>query len=330
MSTAITPSVSEDSDFGIRTLKARLAAKLVKVLGEIEPVPKSGRNKEQGYDYVRASDIVAATRKVLARNGVFLKWLPDPELHWREYQSRNNNLQREVTVWYDAVFMDAETGYEESIPWPGVGTDSGDKNLAKAATAAMKSFLATQFQIPDDGADNDRDTGTEEGSRARSASRSERQQPARVENVWPKKITGILQKIEAHQDGSWLFVKGARFWVRKTDVELKLAGITGKLIEFEADMGKGPDGLPCPVLQKLLAAPPTTPQTSTAAAPRSPQAATAAQPGVKAQEPARAAAAPQERAGSVPVTHDMPGDALERELEAPPSQPSAADLFGRH
>jgi hypothetical protein len=327
MATAITPSISEDSDFGIRTLKARLATKLTKILDDIEDAPKTGRNKDQGYDYQSAKDIVSVTRKVFAKHGVFLKWVPDiPGITWREYMSRSNNLQREATIPYTAVFMDAETGYEELIPWPGVGVDGNDKCLAKAATAAMKSFLATQFQIGDAGAENDRGE-SEDGSRARSASRTERQQPARVENVWPKKITGILQKIEAHQDGSWLFVKGARFWVRKTDVELKLAGITGKLIEFEADMGKGPDGLPCPVLQKLLAAPPTAPQTSTAAAPRSPQAATPAQPGVKAQEPARAPAAPPER--TVPVTHDVETP-LERELEAPPSQPSAADLFGRH
>jgi hypothetical protein len=231
-----------------RALKARLATKLTKILDEIEPAPKTGHNKDQGYDYQSAKDIVSVTRKVMAKHGVFLKWVPDPaKLHWCEYQSRSNNVQREATIWYGATFMDAETGYEEIIPWLGVGVDHSDKSLAKAATAAMKTFLATQFQIGDEGTDNDRNE--EDGSRSRGASR-------RNENVWPKKIGGVLQKIEAHQDGSYLFVKGARFWARKTDIELKLAGAVGRFFEFEADMGKGPDGQPIPVVQKLLAVPP--------------------------------------------------------------------------
>jgi len=247
------------------------------------------------------------TRKVMAKYGVFLKWVPDTELHWREYQSRSNNLQREVTVWYDAVFMDSETGYEEIIPWPGVGTDGGDKSLAKAATGAMKSFLATQFQIGDEGADNDRGE-SEDGARTRSAPRADRQQ--RTENVWPKKIGGILQKIEAHQDGSYVFVKGARFWARKTDVELKLAGSTGKLIEFEADMGKGPDGLPCPVIQKLLAVPPTPAQSAPAVAQAPPQAKAEPRgagpgPGNAVRPPERKETVPQaDRPSSVPSTSD--------------------------
>src|SRR6266446_3454808 len=228
MATAdIIPALSDQS---LRALKARLATKLLKILDEVEPAPKTGHNKDQGYDYQSAKDIVSVTRKVMAKHGVMLTWVPDPnQLHWREYQSRSNNLQREVTVWYGATFTDAETGYEEIIPWPGVGVDHSDKSLAKAATAAMKTFLATQFQIGDEGTDNDRTE--EDGSRSRGASRAQRS-----ENVWPKKIGGVLHKIEAHQDGSYLFVKGARFSARKTDIELKLAGAVGRFLEFEADM----------------------------------------------------------------------------------------------
>jgi len=143
----LVPAVSDQS---LRAFKARLATKLTKILDEIEPAPKTGHNKDQGYNYQSAKDIVSVTRRVMARNGVMLTWIPNPAISWREYQSRSNNLQREATIWYAATFTDAETGYEEVIPWPGVGVDGNDKSLAKAATAAMKSFLATQFQIGDE------------------------------------------------------------------------------------------------------------------------------------------------------------------------------------
>src|SRR6266849_2927329 len=156
MATAdIIPALSEQS---LRALKARLATKLLKILDEVEPAPKTGHNKDQGYDYQSAKDIVSVTRKVMAKHGVMLTWVPDP------------NQLREVTVWYGATFTDAETGYEEIIPWPGAGVDAHDKSLAKAATAAMKSFLATQFQIGDESTDNDR---SEEDSRSRGASRAQ-------------------------------------------------------------------------------------------------------------------------------------------------------------
>jgi hypothetical protein len=250
MATAdIIPALSDQS---LRALKARLATKLLKILDEVEPAPKTGHNKDQGYDYQSAKDIVSVTRKVMAKHGVMLTWVPDPnQLHWREYQSRSNNLQREVTVWYGATFTDAETGYEEIIPWPGAGVDAHDKSLAKAATAAMKSFLATQFQIGDENTDNDR---SEEDSRSRGASRAQQRS-----DVWPKKIGGVLHKIESKDDGSYLVVKGVRFWAPwdgapGLQVRSSVAW-TGRFIEFEADMGKGPDG-PCPMITKILAVPP--------------------------------------------------------------------------
>jgi hypothetical protein len=319
-----TPAVGSIlSDEGIRALKARLATKLTKILDDIEDAPKTGRNKDQGYDYQSAKDIVSVTRKVMAKHGVFLKWVPNiPGITWREYLSKSNNLQREATIPYDAVFMDAETGYEEVIPWPGVGVDGNDKSLAKAATAAMKTFLATQFQIGDGSTENDRGE-SEDGTRSRNAPRGQQQ---RTENVWPKKIGGILQKIEAHQDGSYVFVKGARFWARKTDIEMKLAGSAGKLIEFEADMGKGPDGLPCPVIQKLLAVPPTPAQSTPAVAQAPPQAKAEPKgatpgPGNAVRPPERKETVPPaDRPSSVPSTSETQ---LEREL----AQPSNADLF---
>jgi hypothetical protein len=328
----IPAAIWETERASLRTFKARLATKLTKILDDIEDAPKTGRNKDQGYDYQSAKDIVSVTRRVMAKHGVFLKWVPDPQIKWREYMSKSNNLQREATIWYAAVFMDAETGYEEVIPWPGVGVDAQDKSLAKAATAAMKSFLATQFQIGDGSSDNDRGE-SEDGSRSRGASRADRQQPQRVENVWPKKISGMLQKTEAHQDGSYVFVKGARFWARNTDIELKLAGATGKLIEFEADMGKGPDGLLCPTILKLLAVPPST-------APKPPQEGPQAPAGARIATGEVVQGAPDPKSGTqaartILSPHGTPGvasgsapsnEGAKREV---PHQPTREELFPR-
>jgi hypothetical protein len=225
-------------EFSLRTCKARLAQKLDQILSEIEAVPKSGRNKDQGYDYVRASDIVAATRKVFAKHGVFLKWVPRPDVQWREYMSRNNNLQREATIWYDAIFMDAETGYEEAIPWPGVGSDSGDKNLAKAATSALKSFLSTQFQIPDNGADGDHDDAAGDRGQARSQPRGSQQRA--TSSAAPRHDTGKVTLIDPHPPKGIAITLThpdktfAVFWARSTDVQQQLADTLNKTVCFQS------------------------------------------------------------------------------------------------
>lgn len=224
-------------------LRGKLAAKICKVMDEIEPAPKTGRNKDQHYSYVSARDIVSVTRKTMAKNKVRLKWVPSTTIQWREYMSRSQNLQREATVWYAAVFVDAETGYEEIIPWPGVGVDGNDKSLAKAATAAMKSFLATQFQVGDDGTDNDAD---EEAPRQARGARRDQQ-----ESKGPWKFLGVLIEMDVHDRGTALVIKptdrdAVRLWVRSATAELQLAGAKGKTVEVEWQEGERPakDGKP--------------------------------------------------------------------------------------
>ena len=348
-------------------LRGKLAAKICKVMDEIEPAPKTGRNKDQHYSYVSARDIVSVTRKTMAKNRVRLKWVPSTTITWREYMSRSNNLQREATIWYAAVFVDAETGYEETIPWPGVGVDAQDKSLAKAATAAMKSFLATQFQVGDDGTDNDAD---EDAPRQARGARREQ------ENKGPWKFSGVLVEMDVHDRGTALVIKPAdrdavRLWVRSTTAELQLAGAKGKPVEVEWQEGERPakDGKPpekfSEVVRILKVDGKTPPALPTGAKTTTPAPAASAQAkpepgGVAKGTPASAVApgplqaqetvSPAHRPASVPSTtsHFPPSNErakqeenpdaepddeemtpFERELEEPPAavQPTSADLF---
>src|SRR5580704_17231405 len=128
-----------------------LATKLYRIMGDIEAVPKLGHNKDQNYEYVRASEISKAVGKLLAKHRVSLTWEFDTTApwEWRTTKTSSNKDWREVTIWFFAVFEDGDTREKKIIRWPGVGADGGDKAVAKAITAADKSFLTVQFQIPD-------------------------------------------------------------------------------------------------------------------------------------------------------------------------------------
>ncbi len=173
----------------------------------------------------------------------------------------------------------------------------------------MKSFLATQFQIGDESTDNDR---SEEDSRSRGASRAQQRS-----EVWPKKIGGVLQKIESRDDGSYLVVKGARFWA-PWNFSSKLVASSGRFIEFEADMGKGPDG-PCPMITKILAVPPGPLPKSVQEARLPPAAGRSAPSDVVQGHPDAKSGANAAR--TIPSPHDVPNTRPEA------NQPSGQDLF---
>ena len=51
---------------------ATLYANMAKVMGVLKTIPKNGRNKQQGYDFVTDSDLLDAIRPALAQNNIAL------------------------------------------------------------------------------------------------------------------------------------------------------------------------------------------------------------------------------------------------------------------
>ena len=242
----------------IPPIPLKLALKLALVLGEIPDVPRLGVHEQQGYRYPRASDINAAARTVLSKHHIFPLWRPLPEFEWREFQSSiKNSLMREVTMWFDLMLMDADSGESVTVQWPGVAADmmTSDKVLAKAETNALKTFLVMQFQIPDDGADTDRGAETED-------TRSKK--PTNRPPNWPQEVHGVVQEVQQKAEGWMVKVRGIRYWTKVKPFADQLTAARGKEVAFVAEIGKGPDNQTCPVITRILngsaaASPPGTP-----------------------------------------------------------------------
>jgi hypothetical protein len=243
------PKVNTDKWIIIPQIPQELALKLALILGEIPEVPRLGVHEQQGYRYPRASDINAVTRKVLSKHHVFALWQPVPGFEWREFMSNSKQTaMREVTIWFDLTLIDADSNKSVTVRWPGVAADliTSDKLIAKAETNALKTFLVTQFQIPDDAADNDRIAETEDT----------RKTGARLQQPnWPKQIRGIVTEVEAKADGWMVTVKGIHYWTRVKAFGEQLRAARGKEVEFSAEIGKGPDNERCPVITKVFGPP---------------------------------------------------------------------------
>jgi hypothetical protein len=207
MSAAEVPPIP---DLDPPAMPPKLAAKLWRVHADIQPVPKAGYNDDHHYWYQRAGDVAQAARASMAKHGLLLLWQPQG-IEWREYQTASNKTMREATVWYLATFFDGESGEEYSIRWPGVAMDLQDKVLAKCATAAQKTFLITQFQIPDDGEDTDEGSGPDRADRPprREAPPRRQEQPRQQDG---EKLTGTITKFERKGAGAHVTVKDQRVW----------------------------------------------------------------------------------------------------------------------
>jgi ERF superfamily len=228
------PPVDLAHDRSRQTMPAKLAARLARVSGDILPVPKAGYNQDQNYWYQRSGDVSLAVRNSLAQHGVVLLWEP-VSIHWRNYKTVSNRDAREATIWYTATFIDSETGEQYSIRWPGIATDLQDKVLAKCATAALKTFLITQFQIPSDEADNDQ---TQERERPARAAGGRQEQATRS----AEKLVGTITEFERKGSGARLTVKDKKLWAgpimaKKFPDDAKGKGCALNVIERVNDQG---------------------------------------------------------------------------------------------
>jgi hypothetical protein len=239
------PPTFEPPAPGAAVAAPSLATKLYRIMGDIEAVPKIGHNKDQNYDYVRASEISKAVGKLLAKHRVSLTWEFDTTVswEWRTTKTSSNKDWREVTIWFFAIFEDGDTREKKIIRWPGVGADGGDKAVAKAITAAGKSFLTIQFQIPDNTTEPDKD-GAEDN---RGGNRNQQQRDQRCgAHPEPHRDRGRLIGIDPRPPhGTAITIKfhdntQSQFWIRTVEMELMLAGTLNKLLTFEWDVKTQP------------------------------------------------------------------------------------------
>lgn len=136
-----------------------LVKKITEACNEVKPVEKRGDNKFHGYKYQKASDVAKAFRHALFSRGVLL--LPDEEDPvYVDKPTRDGGKWTECHLKVIYEMTDGEAS--KFIRRNGVGLDSGDKALAKAQTAAEKSFLKRLGLIPDEREDPEADTSVDE------------------------------------------------------------------------------------------------------------------------------------------------------------------------
>ena len=116
---------------------SELYAKLARVMGRLDRIPKRGHNTYFDYDYVLDGDVTDAVREALAAEKVALL----ANLVGSERQEDRTVVTIEFT------FVCGDTGASHTCRWQGEAVDKQDKGLSKAYTMAKKYFLLTTLLI---------------------------------------------------------------------------------------------------------------------------------------------------------------------------------------
>jgi hypothetical protein len=127
-----------------------LARKLAEIIQAVKGVEKLGRNEQQGYGYVRATDILTAVRTELAKRQVVLTTSVETQAPLiLERGGRAPAVIYQVTGTFTLV--DGESGESLTFTMPGAGSDyGGEKGLYKAITGMTKYALKTLFLLADE------------------------------------------------------------------------------------------------------------------------------------------------------------------------------------
>jgi hypothetical protein len=117
--------------------------KVCQVIDEMGVIPKTGRNKFQGYDYRKHEDIMSKLQLALVKNNLVFypkeKKLVSNEII--EKTNKNGEVTKNSHVIIEVKYV--LTDGESSIDFMGLGEgiDNGDKAIYKAQTGATKYAL---------------------------------------------------------------------------------------------------------------------------------------------------------------------------------------------
>ncbi|MCA9530814.1 MAG: ERF family protein, partial [Myxococcales bacterium] len=100
-------------------------------------VPKDGYNRAQNYRFASAAALKLRVGRALADAGVAVSTAAEILLVDEVPTSRGGTMQR-IVVKMTLTFVDAASGEQMTAEGLGAGTDSTDKAVMKAATAAEK------------------------------------------------------------------------------------------------------------------------------------------------------------------------------------------------
>lgn len=143
--------------------KKQLKEKLYAVYNAIDMIEKSGHNKGQNYDYIKAADVTREIRKQLMEQRVYAEinfdFVGGPFTIARAKEK--DAPFSAVLVKCSVVFHDLDSDAILTGSGLGTGADTGDKAAYKAQTGALKYALKNSFLVPDE-ADPEADSTTDE------------------------------------------------------------------------------------------------------------------------------------------------------------------------
>lgn len=119
-----------------------LATKLRSARSAAAPIEKKG-TADEGYDFVRASDIGEEARRLLKGRGLIVI----PSVESIDQKMGKSGVLVHAHLTFEIVYVN--TGESITKKWVGSGFDyPGDKALYKAITGGTKYFLAGLLGIP--------------------------------------------------------------------------------------------------------------------------------------------------------------------------------------
>jgi len=158
------------------TLHAALMEKLRLVMEDVVSLSKTGHNKDQGYAFVEASEVLAAVHESLVKCGL-TQTVEITNVEYTDGSNRSGNTYRHYFVWMLVTLSDCVTGYKCVLPWVGESIDYQDKGIGKAETLGQKQFWLKTLLIDTGDTDPDGntpfgegDSGSPSGSRHSSGS----------------------------------------------------------------------------------------------------------------------------------------------------------------
>jgi len=146
------------------TGKAKLYAKLAKVMAAVERLPKEGYNEHFKYNFVTDATVADSIRKELGKQGVaFFAEITDAK---QELAPTGKSIK--TSIWIEFTFACGETGETVVKRWRAEALDNQDKGINKAVTSAEKYFLLKTFVM---GAGDDPDESKEPATTKKTTKR---------------------------------------------------------------------------------------------------------------------------------------------------------------
>jgi len=139
------------------------------VIGDVGAVSKDKQNVQQNYKYRSIDDVYNALNPALAKHGVVI--MPDViDVDKAERTNKNGTVMTYTTVKVEYTFYAAEDGSSIQTTFYGEASDTGDKSINKAMSAAMKYACFQVFCIPTEDLQDDADKTSPEQSAPKKTS----------------------------------------------------------------------------------------------------------------------------------------------------------------